>query len=140
MSLAILIIDDEPHLPHQLARFLRKHTYEILLAPDGEAGLREVRNNTVDLVLLDLRLPRVGGLEVLAEIRKLDEEVPVVILTAYGDVQTAVAAMKLGAADYLLKGFDLEELLLVIRKSFREERYVTRTAPVTERAECSLSL
>jgi two-component system, NtrC family, response regulator AtoC len=120
MSLTILIIDDEPHLPHQLARFLRKHAYEVLLAADGEAGLREVRGNTIDLVLLDLRLPRLGGLEVLAHLRKMDEEVPVVILTAYGDVQTAVAAMKLGAADYLLKGFDLEELLLVVQRALEK--------------------
>ncbi len=61
-----------------------------------------------------------GGLEVLAQIRKIDEEVPVVILTAYGDVQTAVAAMKLGAADYLLKGFDLEELLLVVQRALEK--------------------
>src|SRR5450432_526441 len=120
MSLAILIIDDEPHLPHQLARFLRKHTYEVFLASDGEAGLQEVRTNTIDLVLLDLRLPKVGGLEVLAQIRQMDEEIPVVILTAYGDVQTAVAAMKLGAADYLLKGFDLEELLVVVQRALEK--------------------
>lgn len=120
MSLAILIIDDEPHLPHQLARFLRKHSYEVLLAPDGEAGLRELQSNTIDLVLLDLRLPRLGGLEVLAQMRKIDDELSVVILTAYGDVQTAVAAMKLGAVDYLLKGFDLEELLLVVQRALEK--------------------
>ncbi len=120
MSLAILIIDDEPHLPHQLARFLRKHSYEVLIASDGEAGLRELQSNTVDLVLLDLRLPKLGGLEVLAQIRKMDEELPVVILTAFGDVQTAVEAMKLGAADYLLKGFDLEELLLVVKRALEK--------------------
>ncbi len=120
MSLAILIIDDEPHLPHQLARFLRKHTYEVLIASDGEAGLRELRSNTIDLVLLDLRLPKLGGLEVLAHIRTIDEELPVVILTAFGDVHTAVEAMKLGAADYLLKGFDLEELLLIVKRALEK--------------------
>ena len=120
MSLAILIIDDEPHLPHQLARFLRNHSYEVLLGSYGEAGLRELQSNTIDLVLLDLRLPRLGGLEVLAQMRKIDEEPPVVILTAYGDVQTAVAAMKLGAMDYLLKGFDLEELLLVVQRALEK--------------------
>src|SRR5438552_2582887 len=120
MSLTILIIDDEPHLPHQLARFLRKHTYEVVVAADGEAGLQVLQNNTIDLVLLDLRLPKVGGLEVLAQIRKLDEELSIVILTAYGNVQTAVEAMKLGAADYLLKGFDLEELLLVVQRALEK--------------------
>src|SRR6266496_12600 len=97
MSLSILIIDDEPHLPHQFARYLRKHAYEVYTAADGEQGLRELQKNTIDLVLLDLRLPRCSGLEILTRIRKIDPELPVVILTAYGDVQTAVSAMKLGA-------------------------------------------
>lgn len=117
MSLGILIIDDEPHLPYQLARFLKKQGYEVYTAADGEAGLQELQSRNVDLVLLDLRLPKLGGLDVLARIHELDQELPVVMLTAYGDVQTAVAAMKSGASDYLLKGFDLEELLLVVRRT-----------------------
>ena len=117
MSLAILIIDDEPHLPHQFARYLRKHGYDVYVASDGEAGVKELQKYTIDLLLLDLRLPESSGLEVLAQVRKLEPELPVVMLTAYGDVQTAVAAMKLGASDYLLKGFDLEELLLVVRRT-----------------------
>jgi DNA-binding NtrC family response regulator len=117
MGLGVLIIDDEPHLPHQLARYLRKHGYEVYTASDGEAGLQELQKNTIDLVLLDLRLPRLSGLEVLTRMSKSDPELPVVILTAYGDVQTAVSAMKLGAFDYLLKGFDLDELLLVVQRA-----------------------
>ncbi|GHO52036.1 acetoacetate metabolism regulatory protein AtoC [Ktedonobacter sp. SOSP1-85] len=117
MSLGILIVDDEPHLPHQLARYLRKRGYDVYTASDGEAGLRELQKNTIDLVLLDLRLPKLSGLEVLRRIREHEAELPVVILTAYGDVQTAVEAMKLGASDYILKGFDLEELLLVVKRA-----------------------
>ncbi len=117
MSLSILIIDDEPHLPHQVARFLRKHGYEVYTAADGEQGLLELQKNIIDLILLDLRLPGLSGLEVLMRIHKSDAEVPIVMLTAYGDVQTAVSAMKLGAFDYLLKGFDLDELLLVVQRA-----------------------
>lgn len=117
MSLAILIIDDEPHLPHQFARFLRSQGYDVYTAADGEAGLTEVQRNTIDLILLDLRLPKASGLEVLTHIRRIDADVPVVIITAYGDVQSAVSAMKQGASDYLLKGFDLDELLLVVRRA-----------------------
>ena len=116
MSLSILIIDDEPHLPHQFARYLRKHGYEVAAVADGEAGLQVLQKDSIDLVLLDLRLPKMSGLEVLERIRETEQELPVVMLTAYGDVQTAVAAMKLGAVDYLLKGFDLDELLLVVRR------------------------
>lgn len=132
MSLSILIIDDEPHLPHQLARYLRKHGYEVSTVADGEAGLRELQRNNIDLVLLDLRLPKMSGLEVLQRIREQEQELPVVMLTAYGDVQTAVNAMKLGASDYLQKGFDLDELLLVVQKAletnamYRELRQLRR--------------
>lgn len=132
MSLSILIVDDEPHLPHQLARYLGKRGYEVITAADGEAGLAELQKNTVDLLLLDVRLPRKNGLEILEEIRKTDQELPVVMLTAYGDVQTAVAAMKLGASDYLIKGFDLTELLLVVQRTletsamYRELRQLRR--------------
>lgn len=132
MSLSILIIDDEPHLPHQFARYLRKYGYEVFTVADGEAGLQELQKNSIDLVLLDLRLPKMGGMDVLKEIRKNDQELPVVMLTAYGNVQTAVTAMKLGASDYLLKGFDLDELLVVVQRAletgamYRELRQLRR--------------
>ncbi len=116
MSLSILIVDDEPHLPHQFARFLRKHDYEVYTAPDGDAGLHIVQENEIDLVLLDVRLPKQSGLEVLQRMRAIDGDIPVVMITAYGDIQDAVAAMKAGAMDYLLKGFDLEQLLLVVQR------------------------
>ena len=132
MGLSILIIDDEPHLPHQFARYLKKHGYEVFTAADGEAGLQELQKNSIDLVLLDLRLPKMGGMDVLKEIRQGDQELPVVMLTAHGDVQTAVTAMKLGASDYLLKGFDLDELLVVVQRAletsamYRELRQLRR--------------
>ncbi len=132
MSLSILIIDDEPHLPYQFARYLRKHGYEVYTASDGEKGLQELHRNSIDLVLLDLRLPKMGGLEVLKQVRKLDQELPIIILTAHGDVQSAVEAMKLGALDYLLKGFDLDELSLVVQRAletsamYRELRQLRR--------------
>ncbi|MGH2508345.1 MAG: sigma-54-dependent transcriptional regulator, partial [Ktedonobacteraceae bacterium] len=117
MSLTILIVDDEPNLPHQLARYLGKHGYEVYTASDGKMGLHVLQKNTPDLLLLDVRLPKMSGLEVLAELRKTEADLPVIMLTAYGDVQTAVAAMKLGASDYLTKGFDLTELLLVVQRT-----------------------
>jgi DNA-binding NtrC family response regulator len=117
MSLTILIVDDEPYLPHQFARFLRKHGYEVHTVSDGESGLQELQRRTIDLVLLDLRLPKLSGLEVLAQMRRTEQDIPVVMLTAFGDVETAVAAMKLGATDYLPKGFDLDGLLLVVQRA-----------------------
>lgn len=132
MSVTVLIIDDEPHLPHQLARYLRKQGYEVTTTADGESGLEELQKKMIDLVLLDLRLPKMSGLEVLSRLRKQDQELPVIMFTAYADVQTAVEAMKLGASDYLLKGFDLDELLLVVQRAletsamYRELRQLRR--------------
>src|SRR6266568_2241668 len=117
MSLSILIIDDEPYLPHQLARYLSKHGYEVATAPDGEVGLHELQHKPFDLVLLDVRLPNMSGLQVLERLREFEPELPVIMMTAHGDIETAVSAMKLGAADYLLKGFDLTELLLVVQRT-----------------------
>jgi len=132
MSLTILIVDDEPNLPHQLARFLGKQGYDVLTAADGPAGARALQQHTVDLLLLDVRLPGMSGLQLLKEIRESEPDLPVVMLTAYGDVQTAVSAMKLGASDYLIKGFDLAELLLVVQRAletcamYRELRQLRR--------------
>ena len=116
MSLRILIVDDEPHLPYSIGRFLRRHGYEVFYAGDGEAGLAELQKQSIDLMLLDMRLPKLQGMEVLKQIRESDHDLPVIIMTAFGDVKDAVEAMKLGATDYLLKGFDLEELLVVVQR------------------------
>jgi len=126
VSLTILIIDDEPHLPHQFARFLERRGYEVYTAANGEAGLEELQKNSIDLVLLDVRLPKMGGLEVLKQIRKTDQELPVIMLTAYGDVKTAVEAMKLGAYDYITKPFDFDEVLFSIRRALTQRVLVAQ--------------
>jgi two-component system, NtrC family, response regulator AtoC len=118
VSLSILIIDDEPYLPRQFARFLNNYGYEVVTAGDGEAGLKLLQQGSFDLVLLDLLLPKINGMEVLKQIRAHDQDLPVIMLTAYAKVQDAVEAMKSGASDYLLKGFELDELLLVVQRAF----------------------
>ncbi len=117
MGLTILIIDDEPHLPYQFAHFLTKQGYEATVAGTGEAGLQALQQFNFDLILLDVLMPGISGLEVLKQIRAQDQELPIVIMTAQVKVQDAVEAMKMGATDYLLKGFDLDELLLVVQRA-----------------------
>jgi DNA-binding NtrC family response regulator len=121
---AILVVDDDPGLRESF-RLILEDDYDLLEACDGPEGLQMLRTSQVDLVLLDLRLPGMDGLEVLERVKALDEHVEVILITAMQTVRTAVAAMKLGAFDYVTKPFDEDELLPLIRRAV-EKRALTR--------------
>src|SRR5512138_3284899 len=104
----ILVVDDEYLIRWSLREELTKDGYEVTTAEDGESALRLVRESPPELVLLDIQLPGIGGIEVLQKIKAAEPEVVVIMITAYGMVDTAVAAMKAGAFDYLNKPFNLE--------------------------------
>ena len=112
----VLVVDDEDAVRATLREYLRD-AYEVLEAPDGPSALQVVKTRPVDLVLLDIRLPGMEGLEVLQRVKALDDAVEVVLVTAVKTVRTAVEAMKLGAYDYLTKPFDFEELGAVVRRA-----------------------
>ncbi len=121
---AILVVDDDPGLRESF-RLILEDEYEVLDVPDGARALDIVRSCQVDLVLLDIRLPGMDGLEVLERIKTLDDQLDVILITAVKTVRTAVSAMKLGALDYLTKPFDEEEVLAVIRRAL-EKRALER--------------
>ena len=121
---AILVVDDDPGLRESF-RLILEDEYEVLDVPDGAQALDIVRSYQVDLVLLDIRLPGMDGLEVLERIKALDDQLDVILVTAVKTVRTAVSAMKLGALDYLTKPFDEEEVLTVIRRAL-EKRALER--------------
>ena len=116
----ILIVDDEKVQLEILEGFLVKQGYEATAAEDGQKALEKFKNGSFDLVLTDYRMPGMDGIQLLREVRRLQPEAVVVIMTAYGTVGTAVAAMKEGAYDYLTKPIDLDELLLLIQRVERE--------------------
>ncbi len=120
----ILVVDDDPGLRESF-RLILEDEYDVLDVPDGLQGLEILRTCQVDLVLLDIRLPGMDGIQVLERIKALDEQMEVVLVTAVKTVRTAVAAMKLGAFDYLTKPFDQEEVLAVIRRAL-ERRALER--------------
>ncbi|MBI2156448.1 MAG: sigma-54-dependent Fis family transcriptional regulator [Candidatus Rokubacteria bacterium] len=120
----ILVVDDDPGVRESF-RLMLEDDYEVLDAGDGAAALEILRVTQVDLVLLDIRLPEADGIEVLERIKALDEGVEVVLATAVKTVRTAVAAMKLGAFDYLTKPFEEDELLAVVRRAL-EKRSLER--------------
>ena len=116
----ILIVDDENVQLEMLEGVLVKQGYGVGPAEDGKKGLEKFKGGTFDLILTDYRMPGMDGLQLLREVKGLNPEVVVVILTAYATVGTAVAAMKEGAYDYLTKPIELDELLLLIQRVERE--------------------
>ena len=136
----ILIVDDEESVRWALRKALERAGYRVELAADGPAGLRGAEEPGVDLVLLDVRLPGRDGLEVLREIRKRRPERPVIMMTAYGTLQVAVEAMKLGAYDYIGKPFDMDEVLLVVEKALEAQALVQEVARLRQSMEGSFDL
>jgi two-component system, NtrC family, response regulator AtoC len=120
----ILVVDDEPGLRESFHLILDED-FEVIDVADGIAALDVVRTSQVDLVLLDIRLPGMDGIEVLERIKAIDEALEVVLVTAVRTVRTAVAAMKLGAFDYLTKPFEEDELLSLVRRAL-ERRSLER--------------
>jgi len=113
---SILIIDDEEAQRNILKGYLEKKGYKIFSASSGTEGIEIVQNNLIDIVLSDFKMPDKTGLEVLEEVKKINPEISFVILTAYGTVENAVKAMRLGAFDYISKPVDLDELDLLLER------------------------
>src|SRR5487761_372345 len=130
---AILIVEDEARMRRLLELDLGEAGHQTFSAADAEKGLDLLRREQIDLVLTDLKLPGQGGLEFLQAAKRLNGALPVVVMTAYGTVETAVDAMKAGASDYVLKPFSLAEMRMVIHKeldvrNLREENRSLREA------------
>jgi len=118
----ILVVDDEESLREMLKEFLEGEGMLVELAQNGREALEKLRSLSLDLILLDLRMPGMSGIEVLQEIKKEEPELPVVVITAYGSVDNAVETLKMGAFDFITKPFKLEELLNIISRALEVER------------------
>jgi two-component system response regulator AtoC len=118
----ILVIDDEAGLRHTLSLILREEGYEVATAEDGEVGLRAALAEPPDLVLCDVRMPRLDGLQFLERYQEAGGTALVVVMSAYGSLDTAVEAMRRGAYDYVSKPFNADEILLTLRKAEEREQ------------------
>ena len=130
---SILIVEDEAKMRRLLELNLGEEGFTTHAARDAETGLKILTQEKIDLVVTDFKLPGMNGMEFLQAIKRVDASLPVVIMTAYGSVESAVEAMKVGASDYVLKPFSLAEMILVIRKELtahklREENRTLREA------------
>ena len=113
----ILIIDDDKSIRDTLSVFLSEFDYKILSAGSGEEGLLILDKERPELILCDLKLPRLSGLDLLKELNEYDSRMPVIIMTAYGDSRTTIKAIQLGAYDYIEKPLDVDRLNVLIKKS-----------------------
>jgi len=116
MPKKLLVVEDEPNMLRVLELQLSAAGYQVEKATSAEQALSSLERGAPELVLTDLKLPGMDGLELLVRIRRVDSSLPVIIMTAFGTVETAVQAMKAGASDYLLKPFSLDDLMLTIEK------------------------
>src|SRR4051812_9421343 len=118
----ILIVDDQDMMRDSLAATLAREGHEIIAATDGPMAVTRLTQGRVDLLISDLKMPKMTGIELLQEAKKLRPEMPVVLMTAFATIQTAVEAMKLGAYDYIQKPFDGEEIKHLVERTLEHSR------------------
>ncbi len=121
----ILIVEDKGSLAEMLKETLELAGYEVEVANDGAEGIEKVKDSKVDVVITDMKLPKKNGLEVLKASKDENPLTPVIVMTAYGSIETAVNAMKLGAYDFITKPLDTDHLQLLIERSVKNQRIVT---------------
>ncbi len=124
----ILVVDDEPNLRRVLAAQLTRDGYDVHSAADGREGLEALANHHIDLLITDLKMPGIDGMELLRQALRDDPDLPVVMLTAHGTVDNAVEALKTGAFDYITKPFDQAEVRAIVRKALDTRRLASREA------------
>jgi DNA-binding NtrC family response regulator len=129
----IVVIDDEVNAAAALETLLREDGYEVAQAHEARSGLALVEKTDPNIVLTDLRMPGMDGLELLAKVKELRPEAMVILMTAFGTVKTAVRAMKLGAEDYLAKPIDVEELEVILQRALDKRRLLEETRMLRER-------
>lgn len=123
---SILLVDDEASILDSLGEGLRQAGYAVTEAASGEEAVSKLRSQRFDLVVTDLMMPGISGIELLKEAKNIQPKISVIILTGYGDMNSAIAALRLGADDYLLKPHGLEELFMRIKRCLEKQELQTK--------------
>src|SRR5262245_26939852 len=118
----ILVVDDEQSLRELLAIVLRREGYEVLLADNGRAAVELIEREPVDVLISDINMPDMSGVEVLRAAKKLDQDILGIMITAFASTETAIEAMRLGACDYLSKPFDIDLLKMKVREKIENRQ------------------
>ncbi len=140
MNGKILIVDDDAAHLHMLKTLLKSFGHEVESATDGEYAIAMVKGKPFDLILMDVRMAHIGGIEALRQIKECNPAIPVIIMTAYSSVDTAVEAMKLGAYDYLTKPLNFEELKLILDRAMDHLRLTLENRSLKEKIAAETSL
>lgn len=135
----ILIADDQEMMRDSLAATLARQGHEIVACADGAAAVGRFSASRFDLLITDLKMPRMTGIELLAEARRVRPEMPVVLMTAFATVQTAVDAMKMGAYDYIQKPFDGDEIKLLVERTLEHNRLIKENAALRSMAQVNMA-
>jgi len=136
----ILIVEDKESMARMLKDTLESEGYRVISANNGVEGMKYLKDSRIDLVLTDLKLPEKDGLEVLKLSKEENQMVPVIVMTAFGSVETAVHAMKEGAFDFITKPFDIDHLLMLIRRALETQRVLTENILLREEFASKLGL
>src|SRR6266853_621831 len=132
MKPSILLIEDDDSTAASLKKVLCAEGYEVAVSTRGDAGLEQAQQQSYDVVVTDLRLPGLGGLELVARLRAAKPKQPVILMTAHGTTETAIEATKLGACDYLLKPFEADELLDMVASAVASSRLMSEPVEMGE--------
>jgi DNA-binding NtrC family response regulator len=133
----VLVVDDKEMMRDSVGSTLQRAGFTVVTAPDGEAALDVVAKRRPDAVVTDLKMPGLGGLELLERVRQIDDDLPVVLMTAFGAVETAVQAIKLGAFDYITKPFEGDELIIAVKRAIQHAQLLRENAVLRLGAEGS---
>lgn len=129
-EISVLLVDDEREFLEVLTKRLRKRKLKLTTANSGEEALRIIREVPVDVVVLDMKMPQMDGLQTLKEMKKLNPSVEVIMLTGHANVDSAVEGLELGAFDYLMKPVDIDELLYKLQDAVKK-RSISESGPAT---------
>ena len=131
----ILLIDDEPIIHQSLNKTLTKEGFQIDSAFSAKEGLKQLGQTSYDLVIADLMMPEMDGLEFLAEFKKGRYNIPAIMITGYPTIRTALLALRLGASDYIPKPFTRKELLSPVRRALRKKTYAEEKSSIPGKGE-----
>lgn len=136
----ILIVEDEKSMREVLKMLLEGESYEVTTASDGLEGVSYLDKDIFDLVITDMKMPKLSGLELLKRIKEISPETIVIVITAFGTTETAIEAMKLGAYDYINKPFNIEEIRLIVKKAIEKKRLSEELSVLRQKVETTYSV